>query len=385
MLKDPQIAIRMRAMQTLMGFGPMASEAIPELIRLTKDFPTWETRHTAVQALGIIGWEKDGPTTKVTDALYKALQDKSAQVRLSAIASIERLGVPDNKNHKIAFEAAMEPVARGDLDPIVRINANLSLYEPLQKGKKRVRSQKDRRVIIAKYLEHPETAVRAEAAKALGMLGDEACDQAKALAAGIGDKDAAVSLACILALGQMKKCEEARTPLGKVLGGKGDAFKRAEAAKAIGGMGEDASDQLATVIAGLADKDANVSAACIMALGGMAKLRGARQALAPLLEDKEAFKRGEAAKGLGNAGPEAIDYLPALVKTMEDKDPAVAGWAIWAVGAIGEAAQRVLPQLRAIANDETKPAVLRQAAKDAIDHITGKDKKKETKKKGAGE
>ena len=107
--------------------------------------------------------------------------------------------------------------------------------------------------------------------------------------------------------------------------------------------------------------------------------------LGGLLKDAEAFRRGEAAKALGNLGPEAFDQFQPLKKLMDDKDTAVAGWAIWSVGAIGQAAQPAVAQLQVIAADTTKPAVLRQAAKDAIDHITDKDKKKEPKKKGASE
>ncbi len=203
MLKDPQIIIKYRAAQALRYFGPVAHETINELVKMVKDFPTWETRQAAIAALGTVALDKDGPSLKVTQALYGALsstREPSSLVRVEAIRTLENLRVPENKKHQLAFEAAMEPVAKSDPDPIVRIWANLSLYDI------RKTFNESRRAAIGKFLvpsANPETAVRAAAAEALGLIGPSAKDQVPALRGAVNDKEPSVSMAALAALGKI--------------------------------------------------------------------------------------------------------------------------------------------------------------------------------------
>src|SRR5207237_7600131 len=98
--------------------------------------------------------------------------------------------------------------------------------------------------------------------------------------------------------------------------------------------------------------------------------------LAGLLDDSEPLVRLEALKALGNMGPKARDQLPALVKTATaDKEPAIRGTAILVIASMGNAALQAVPALQAIEADAKQPEGIRQAAKEAIEHITGKNKK----------
>ncbi|MCI0459375.1 MAG: HEAT repeat domain-containing protein [Gemmataceae bacterium] len=204
MLRDPQIVIRYRAAQAVRHFGPTAEKALDELIKMVKDFPTWETRQAAVAALGTVAYDKkNGPALRAVHALYSALRDTSSLVRVEAIRSLEGLGVPDLPNHKLALEQNLEPVARADPDPMVRIWANLSLYgvDP--------NKNKARRSAISSFLPHPEHAVRAGAAEALGLIGPSdgkepnAKEQVPVLIPLLGDKEHSVVLSVIIALGRI--------------------------------------------------------------------------------------------------------------------------------------------------------------------------------------
>ncbi len=317
LINDAQITVRLTAIQAITRFGPMAKEAIPNLIKKTTDFYTWETRHAAVQALGVVAWDKEkGPSNLVTDALYQSAQkDGSAEVRLAAIHALMNLGVPNSPNHKITAEHKLVAVATGDSDRIVRIHAYLALYDKEEKAKAK---NKVRRAAIAKYLQDAQAVVRAEAAKALSLM-----------------KDAA-------------------------------------------------QDQLPALLAAIQDTESGVRAAAIWAVGAMSKTTAARAGIGALLEDPEPLMRLEAVKVLGNMGADAKDQLPALVKVATaDKEPDIRGLAIFAIAAMGVAADPAIPALQGIADDAKQLDGLRHAAKEAIDHIKGKNKKGTTKKGAA--
>jgi len=103
--------------------------------------------------------------------------------------------------------------------------------------------------------------------------------------------------------------------------------------------------------------------------------------VAHFLDHKEAHVRMEVCQTLGAMGPEAIDHGPALLKKgLKDKEMAVMGWAMWALGQM-----QFLPalqELRIIASDPNVPQPFRDTAQDAVDDIMGFKKKPDPKKGG---
>jgi HEAT repeat protein len=113
------------------------------------------------------------------------------------------------------------------------------------------------------------------------------------------------------------------------------------------------------------------------------KLNGSRiAAIAGFLEHPETAVRIEACQALGGIGGEAKGEIPKLLARFEDKEKAVFGWAIWALGNMGKDAAVVAPYLQKIVADEKQPEGIRESAKEALENIQGK--KKEPPKKGDG-
>jgi HEAT repeat protein len=206
MLRDPQVIIRYRAAQALRHFGPAAQKAITDLLTVAKEVHTWENRQAAVAALGAIAFEKDkGPALRVLNLLYSALKDSSSLVRVEAIRALETLGVPEVASYRPGLEQNLEPLAAKDPDPMVRIWANLILYNVDEKKTKLEENKnKGRRTTIAEFLKHPEHPVRSAAADALGLIGPDSKDQLPALAPLLDEKDNhGVVLATVVTVGRI--------------------------------------------------------------------------------------------------------------------------------------------------------------------------------------
>jgi HEAT repeat protein len=350
MLNDQQIVVRYRVIQALAHFGPAAKEAIPKLILLTKDFPTWETRHAATAALGLIAQPTEkgkAPPEAVIQALYARLhpkQETASQVRLAAIESLVRLGVAESKQ-TLAFETELEPVTR-DPKPLVRIAAHRVLYKLTPKLKAM------RRATIAKFLTSHESAVRIAAIVALGEIGADSKDRLADLERCVADKDQTVGAAALYAIAEVGRTSvEARGFLSELIQNpKAETPVRVEAARALGGLGAEAKSQR----------------------GMFSLILGNRK--------EEVSLRIEGARALGNMGPDAADQLPALLKAATDKELPLAVASIICITNMGDAARRAVPSLQAIADDKNQPEPVRRAAKEAAEHIfKAKTKKGATK------
>lgn len=196
-LKDEQRIVKHRVCQALASLGPRASYAIPELIKTTIDFPTWQTRHAAVHALGVVAWKKEGPSRAVLDALYSALTDSASQVRLAAIQALDQLETPDLPKEKFTMDKKVDPLAWKDADKIVRINAHLLVYavQPQFKGR--------RLTAIGKLIDDPETPVRVAAVRGIGSIGPEAKEFVPRLKKAVDDDDKVIVVPCIWSLGEI--------------------------------------------------------------------------------------------------------------------------------------------------------------------------------------
>jgi HEAT repeat protein len=208
MLKDPQVIVKLRVGQAVAQMGPLAKEAIPELVKLVKDFDTWETRHVAVVALGTVGSEKKGgPQAQVVEALFTGLKDSSVKVRLSALQSLNNIGTADSAE-KARFLRELDKMAVEDSDPVCRLRAHVSAYPILKTAAEREKRAEK----VSKFLDHSEPQVRIEAAQALGHIGYDAKKEIPHLIKTLNDKDLVVMGWAIWALGRMEKAALAAVP-----------------------------------------------------------------------------------------------------------------------------------------------------------------------------
>jgi HEAT repeat protein len=75
-------------------------------------------------------------------------------------------------------------------------------------------------------------------------------------------------------------------------------------------------------------------------------------ALIKLVDDEDPAVCAVAARSLGHAGRSAVDAVPALIKALQHKEGQVRREAVQSVGAIGAAAQAAMPALIEILNDD---------------------------------
>ncbi|MBI2803823.1 MAG: HEAT repeat domain-containing protein [Planctomycetes bacterium] len=92
-LKDDQVIMRVRALQGLLYLGPIAREAIDDVLDLVHDPVTWEVRKEAIPVLMVLAQKEKAPVhPKAIPALRKVLEDNSHQVKYAAVVAIATLG-----------------------------------------------------------------------------------------------------------------------------------------------------------------------------------------------------------------------------------------------------------------------------------------------------
>jgi HEAT repeat protein len=262
-------------------------------------------------------------------------------------------------------------------------------------------------------LKDPSSAVRTQAALALGEIGPAAREAEAALTLALRDPDPEVRYAAVAALGAVvPEGKAAVEGMARALADD-DWFVRLAAAQALQNLGERARPAIPALIAALGPKDLIKDfrpVRCGAAMVALARIDpGAKEldaafklVVGKLLEDERQGSFGARATGarlLGDCGPAALTTVPALVKLLRDADGDVrvasaeallkiapdrqgeSGLAVLvdalkspdllvrrraaeALGGLGPQAQSVLPALRAALQDP-EPEV-RQAAGEAL-------------------
>jgi HEAT repeat protein len=193
-LSDSQAIVRYRAATALGNFGPAAHEALLPLWRAYRDPQSaWEVRKAVVFALGNIGLSQDNgpPNRQVSGWLREALRDPCAQIRSDAIAYLVSFGKPSDQELNItrqAFKAMLN-----DKDKTVAVWARVGLCKFDKKSEAYVR-------YVADLLRSPETDLRVQAGRALGIIGPDAESATLALADTCQDTDVRVALTAMAAL-----------------------------------------------------------------------------------------------------------------------------------------------------------------------------------------
>jgi HEAT repeat protein len=146
-LKDGQVIMRVRTVQGLPSLGPIARDAIEEVIKLTRDPITWEVRKEALQTLTIIAPDANGvPHPKVMPELRRAALDREKGsayiVRQTALEALAILSAP--KVPPELFKA---------LDEDRAVQVRLKVLDLLAKLEKNM-DENDRKVALKKLNAH---------------------------------------------------------------------------------------------------------------------------------------------------------------------------------------------------------------------------------------
>jgi HEAT repeat protein len=174
-LRDPDVAVRLAALDYLEMLGPDAAPAAPALVAALRD-PNLFVRWAAARTLG-----KIGPVhlDESIPALARLLSDPDLDVRVTAAAVLEHFG----KDAAPAAAAIARSVNRGDAE--FRIAALRALQAIGPRGADYV-------PVVITALNHPDERVRRAAAIVLGRLGPAAAAAEPALRRALSDKDAEV-------------------------------------------------------------------------------------------------------------------------------------------------------------------------------------------------
>jgi hypothetical protein len=241
-LKDPQVIMKVRAVQGIPSLGPKAREAIDEVIKVAQDGSTWEVRKdglqtltilaapdkqwgvphhakalpvahaaladssylvrmTAVQALAVLN---EGKVPPEYYHLGKCLDDPSIQVRLEVLKNIATLAPnmdPKGKDQVIAVNR-LTTYLNAEKDDILKIWTHATIMTVLKKVTKLNLDP------VISRLKHKDPAVRVQALTVIGLGGKDSRPIAlSAVRSAVEDKDTNVGVAAIVALVQMDAVE----------------------------------------------------------------------------------------------------------------------------------------------------------------------------------
>ena len=215
-------------------------------------------------------------------------------------------------------------------------------------------------------LSHPDSAVRAHAARWLGLWDETTSEGIVALRGVLTDPAPEVRFEAIVALHERESLPVSDLIL---LVRDDDARNRREVARTLGESGSD-SDSVGSALATLLmdDDDSWVRHEVAKALG----LIGSRsdttiRALSEALNDEDVSVRIVAAYSLGEKGPAAAPAIPALASLLKDDEPNARLAAARSLRKLGPVARSAEPALRVALNDED--ARVRDAAAEALTRI----------------
>jgi S1-C subfamily serine protease/HEAT repeat protein len=191
-----------------------------------------------------------------------------------------------------------------------------------------------------KMLGHAEAGKRAEAAEALGKMGEAANLAFGPLFAGLKDSDALVRRAVSDALQKVPPHKDDVPLLGKAVADAGEpALVRLQAAKSLQKLGPEARSALARLAALLKEADEDLVRAAMAALLTIGPGEGEVVALAGALKHANAEVRGLAMQALAKMGPDAKAAVPQLTASLKANDAQTRREAAKALSALGAAAK----------------------------------------------
>jgi HEAT repeat protein len=274
----------LHAAVAIADYGAEARIAVTNLISNTKNTKSWEVRRVAAGALGRVAADpKDGPEPRVVQTLLGLVNsDPCGPVRMESILALGSVG-PIRQDLLRSVNDVMAKVIRDDKDDAVKVWAHVmkANLNP---------SDKPASVSFAvSKLDKGEPNVRAQAARALGILG--AKEQLGRLVEALTDLEGASS----------------------------------NAAAVLVGLKDDlTAAHVADVAKLLDDKDRNVQIQAVNVLSSLgAKAKPHIPALAKLAESKDYDLVELVVRGLGQLGKDAAAAVPELTRIKDHEDPVI--------------------------------------------------------------
>jgi HEAT repeat protein len=310
-IDDPDPSHRVLAIQTVVGFGPNAKRAIPSLIRQVKSSIDQAPKAYAIYALKqLVPLDVQTYGREAVDALCGTggLDNSQGTIRIQACNALATIG----------------PSARAAIPKLVRLIEDRLSNE-----------------------------VRQAAATALGRVGYDETNYADVRA------------------------------LNALIGGIDDVSRevRLESLQSITNLGPPAAGSTPQILEKLerrtkTEKDNSAKIWVRVAIMRMnpSKINDANlNPIAALMKEKgDVDIRVQAARAIGFIGSPAKAKVPELIEALGDPEPLMQWQVLWSLARMEKDAQRALPQIEKIAADQKADASVREAAKKAIEVITGK-------------
>jgi len=302
--------LRREAIRAIAALGPAASSALPVLVRAARD-DSEDVRFWAVTAIGGLG-----PAARTAaPALLTVMADDVRRVQEAARRALEALGP--------ASTPVLLPALRSG-DPWLRANAAEAIGVV---GEARGKVVPELIVLLA----DDSLWVRASAAWALGQIGPEARRAVKPLSALLRE--------------ELRRDPALASPAGRV--------RVEHLTFALGRMGRHAGDAVPQLLSVFFDGGDSLRSVATVALAGVGR-KAARPLGEALLAGPQAV-RVDAARGIRLMGPDARDAVSSLVKVLEQIDELegdrqlliASADALGAIGRDAKAARRVLERQRA--------------------------------------
>jgi HEAT repeat protein len=420
-LRHPDASIRYRTAALLAEQGPRAKFAIEELREALKDADPL-VRVKVAEAIWMV--EKPSPTV-ILPGLQRALKDKDREVRAAACGVIGLMGARARAAVPLLIEAIKDKEltvvigavnALGDIGPPAAESAGALLQlagygdfvvvEPFAgaalgaMGTAVVpeltaalgdKSLERRRVAayalgsigpdarpavkaLTERLRDVEPSMRFLAARALGSVGKEAKSALPRLRDATSDKDTPTRIRAALAVWEISGETAFVVVLSDALADKTPSVRHS-AASALAAMGADAKQAVGPLVKVLGDMEPTVRQCAIVAIGSIGKAAvQSTEALRPLLKDTDKLIRVYAAFALWQVSGDAKEPL-ATLRPMLAEASTVQSAAIAKIGAMGQAASALLPDLVTMYRGEDSPALrgtLAQAIKGVDPAVASK-------------
>lgn len=339
---DADADVRAAALVAIKNIGKPAKAATPAIARLLKDADT-ATKLLGLEALASMGSDAKDATAEVM-ALTREIE---VPLRIGAARTLARIAVGDAKARLVAVSLLNDPAA--DVRRAVAVDLNRWL------DKSRKAEPELKRTLLRALKNDPDTATRTYLIRALGYVAEP--DVLAAILPDVRDGATPVWTSAIASIGQVcmwlpkeEDRPEVRRAVKVLMAALEDKEKRDHAAFALQYMAPESAEAVPVLLAMLDDPESvrktfsHPRLNIVRALGAMGP--GAATAaprLAQCLKDDEEGLRGEAAHALGRMGEAARKYIPDLVEALRGPDR-VRGVAVEAISNLGT-----------VANDAVRP------------------------------
>jgi HEAT repeat protein len=317
---------RDRLPEILATIGP---SAIPGLKKHLYD------AHEPVRAIVVatLGRLQALPTVAL---LAQLVDDESDLVRQSLAEALGDIGAAGSRATRLIRPRAPRPRSLGErLRWLKRWKRRRELVPP-----------RNPMVVILntlrKAIGDKTTAVRIEAARAIGKIGVPARALMPELIGLLHDADETARCQAAESLGKLEGDPAVIVPALTGLLQDASLTVKVSVARALGSLKKAAADAVPDLVPLLQDREESVRAAAAEAISQVGYLNGeATESLVEGLSSDDNLVRAQAAEALGTIGTTAQDAAPALVEAMDTDNERVRAKAVEALGKIGEAAADV--------------------------------------------